>query len=75
MRGTNWNDFLAYYGKETNKDYGHVVLDFHPQTPNDKRIVNFHRTVETVSKGENVSEQEKPYEKLEQNQQQNVLET
>ena len=32
---TNWNDFLSYHGKETNKDYGYVVLDFHPQTPND----------------------------------------
>ena len=33
------------------------------------------RTEETVSNGEDVSEQEKLYEKLEQNQQQNVLET
>ena len=72
---TNWNDFLAYYGKETNKDYGCVVLDFHPQTPNDKRIIKFHQTEETVSSDENVSEQQKPYEKSEQNQQQNVMET
>ena len=72
---TNWNDFLAYYAKETNKDYGCVVLDFHPQTPNDKRIIKFHQTEETVSNDENVSEQQKPYEKSEQNQQQNVMET
>ena len=68
---TNWNNFLAYYGKETNKEYGYVVLDFHPQTPNDKRIVKFYRTKVSVSNDENVSEQQKPYEKSEQNQQQN----
>ena len=72
---TNWNNFLAYYGKETNKEYGYVVLDFHPQTPNDKRIVKFYRTEKTVSNDENVSEQQKPYGKSEQNQQQNVLGT
>ena len=27
---TDWDEFLKYYEEETNKEYGHVILDFHP---------------------------------------------
>ena len=53
---SDWRSFLKYYEDETNKAYGHVILDFHPTTHNDDRIVKFHRTEETVSNDENVSE-------------------
>ena len=54
---SDWRQFLEYYKKETSVPFGHVILDFHPTTHNDDRIVKFHRTEETVSNDENVSEQ------------------
>ena len=36
---TDWRDFLKYYNEETSKPYGHVILDFHPQTRSHQRIV------------------------------------
>ena len=55
---TNWNDFLTYYGRETNKEYGHVVLDFHPQTSNNNRIVKFYENEPTASNDENANDQQ-----------------
>ena len=39
MFPTDWRDFLKYYNEETAKDYGHVILDFHPKTRSHLRIV------------------------------------
>ena len=36
---TDWRKFLKYYEEETNKEYGHVILDLHPHTPSHERIV------------------------------------
>ena len=78
---TNWNDFLTYYRKETNKEYGHVVLDFHPQTHNDDRIVKFYQNKQAILNNENASNQQsiaqpqgKDDEKFEQ-QQHNTFQT
>ena len=30
---------MSFYRQETNKSYGFVVLDLHPSTPSNKRIV------------------------------------
>ena len=45
---TNLNDFLTYYGKKTNKEYAHVVLDFQPQTRNDDLIVKFYQNEQAI---------------------------
>jgi hypothetical protein len=39
MFPTDWRSFLQHYEVETSKDHGHVILDLHPSTPNDRRIV------------------------------------
>ena len=36
---TDWRNFLKYYEEETNKQYGHVILDLHPHTRSHERIV------------------------------------
>ena len=36
---TDWRNFLKYYEEETNKEYGHVILDLHPHTRSHERIV------------------------------------
>ena len=55
---TDWNEFLKYYEDETNKEYGHVILDFHPQTRNEDRIVKFYQTEKNISKGEYAAKQQ-----------------
>ena len=37
--GRNSEKLMSFYRKETNKSYGFVVLDLHPSTPINKRIV------------------------------------
>ena len=36
---TDWRNFLKYCEEETNKEYGHVILDLHPHTRSHERIV------------------------------------
>ena len=39
MFPTDWRSFLNHYKVETSKEYGHVILDLHPSTPDDQRII------------------------------------
>ena len=39
MFPTDWHSFLNHYKVETSKEYGHVILDLHPGTPDDQRII------------------------------------
>ena len=45
---TGWCNFLKYYEEETSKPYGHVILDFHPQTHGDDRIVKLYQPEQTM---------------------------
>ena len=40
---SDWRRFLEYYKEETSAPYGNVILDLHPQTSNNDRIVKFHK--------------------------------
>ena len=51
MFPTDCRDFLKYYNEETAKEYGHVILDFHPQTRSHLRIVKS-REVQDVGKSD-----------------------
>ena len=39
MFPTDWRQFLNHYKVETGKEFGHVILDLHPRTPDNQRIV------------------------------------
>ena len=39
MFPTDWRSFLQHFEEETSKEYGHVIIDLHPSTPDDQRIV------------------------------------
>ena len=54
---SDWRSFLKYYEDETNKAYGHVILDFHPTTHNDDRIVKMYGSKEATPKIEDTSKQ------------------
>ena len=40
MFPTDWRSFLQHFEAETSKEYGHVIIDLHPSTPDDQRIVS-----------------------------------
>jgi hypothetical protein len=40
MFPTDWRSFLQHFEEETSKEYGHVIIDLHPSTPDDQRIVS-----------------------------------
>ena len=70
---SNWRRFLEYYKEETSARYGNVILDLHPQTSNNDRIVKFYENEPTASNDENkndqqyiVQQQQKDDEKSEQ---------
>ena len=39
MFPSDWRSFLQHYEAMTSEQHGHVILDLHPTTPNNKRIV------------------------------------
>ena len=39
MYAKNWKEFVQYFEEETSKPYGHVIIDFFPNTPDNERIV------------------------------------
>ena len=55
---TDYNGFLTYYEKETNKEHGQVILDLQPLTRNDDRIVKFYLNEPAVSNDENATDQQ-----------------
>ena len=34
-----WRQIIIHYKKETSKEFGHVILDLHPRTPDNQRVV------------------------------------
>ena len=39
MFPSDWREFINHYKKETSKEFGHVILDLHPRTPDNQRVV------------------------------------
>ena len=39
MFPTDWRHFINHYKEETSKEFGHVILDLHPRTPDNQRVV------------------------------------
>ena len=63
MFPTDWRSFLQYFENETSKPFGHVIIDLHPSTQDDKRIVSidYKEPIETTSYSEQYHKLSNPF--------------
>ena len=62
MYPSDWRSFLQHFESETSKEYGHIIIDLHPSTPDDQRVVStLQQSTPTQSLSEQYYDMANPY--------------